>query len=62
MTEPLLPPFKASPALQAGLYYARKNRLRRLAVQVANNIHYAASPPNPDVETGILPSTGKGDA
>lgn len=48
----MIPPYKSSAPLQAGLYYSRKNRLRRLAVQVANNEHPVASTPNPDAESG----------
>lgn len=62
MSKPNLPGFKATPALQAGLYYARKNRLARLAVQVAANIHYAASTPNPDAEGGTTSDSKGGDA
>lgn len=52
MSQPVLPPFASSAPLQAGLYYARKNRRLRLAQQIANNITYSASTPNPDVESG----------
>lgn len=48
----LFPEFKSSAPLQAGLYYARKNRRARLAQQIADGITYVASTPNPDVEKG----------
>lgn len=62
MSKPNLPGFKSSPALQAGLYYARKNRLARLAQQVADGIHYVASIPNPDAEGGTNLNGSGGDA
>ena len=52
MAETFIPAFKSSPALQAGLYYARKNRRLRLAEQIANDIYYVASTPNPDAQGG----------
>jgi len=52
MSKPNFPKFKSSPALQAAMYYARKNRLARLAQQVADHITYSASTPNPDAESG----------
>lgn len=52
MSQPVLPSFASSAPLQAGLFYARKNRLRRLAQQTADHITYSASTPNPDVEKG----------
>jgi hypothetical protein len=46
--------------MQAGLYFARKNRRERLAVQIADNITYSASPVNPDAEKGTE-GDGKND-
>jgi hypothetical protein len=61
-TKPLLQTFKSSPALQAGLYYARKNRLARQAQQVIDGVYYAASTPNPDAEGGTTDNGPGGDA
>jgi hypothetical protein len=39
-------------AMQASLFHARENRADRLEAQIKANIHYVASTPNPDAESG----------
>ena len=58
MSKPLLPKRTTSPALRAGLYYARKNRRIRLDLQIKNHITYSASPVNPDASKGISKGDG----
>ena len=58
MTKPFQKRKTSSPALRAGLYYARKNRRARLDLQIKNHITYIASPVNPDASKGIPKGDG----
>lgn len=60
MSKPLFQKFKSSAALQAGLYYARKNRLARIAASVNPGPPVASTTFNSaDEATGIVLSNGK---